>query len=236
MAKIEDWEPIEWERLHTVNCLFEQSGTFKNVFRQMGKEAFDFDIEKKSKEVDFSLNIFDEIDNYFENKKSIFDLWGETDLCFAFFPCTYFSDQSAMVCRTDNNKMRDWEPLRKLDFSISNMKLRATYFEELCKLCKIALCQDFPLIIENPMGRPGFLKSYFPLKAEIQLNDRRVAGDYLKKPTQFFFVNCRASFNLLREFEFDKKMKRIEDIHGFDRSRISPAFAENFINTFIKGA
>ena len=29
----------------TVHCLFEQSGTFKNEFRKLGYEAYDYDIK-----------------------------------------------------------------------------------------------------------------------------------------------------------------------------------------------
>src|SRR5574344_678522 len=111
---------------------------------------------------------------------------------------------------------------------------RSKFFNYLCKLCIIAIDKGFKLIIENPYGKINFLKWYFPIRPEIVITDRRSYGDYFKKPTQFFFINCVPEFKLFQE---DNKTKfvteRIEDKRGIDRSLISPAFAENFCKQFI---
>ena len=44
-----------------VHCLFEQSGTFKNEFKKMGFEAFDYDILNNYGETDFQVDIYAEI-------------------------------------------------------------------------------------------------------------------------------------------------------------------------------
>lgn len=49
-----------------VHCLFEQSGTFKNEFKKLGYEAFDYDIQNNFKETDYQIDIFSEIEKAYE--------------------------------------------------------------------------------------------------------------------------------------------------------------------------
>lgn len=44
-------------------CLFEQSGTFKNEFKKLGIEAYDYDILDDYGQTDFQLDLFQEIHN-----------------------------------------------------------------------------------------------------------------------------------------------------------------------------
>ena len=48
------------------HCLFEQSGTFKNVFRKLGIEAYDYDIRDDFGETDFVIDLFGEIAKSYE--------------------------------------------------------------------------------------------------------------------------------------------------------------------------
>lgn len=43
------------------HCLFEQSGTFKNEFKKLGIEAYDYDILNEYGETDYQLDLFAEI-------------------------------------------------------------------------------------------------------------------------------------------------------------------------------
>lgn len=45
-----------------VHCLFEQSGTFKNEFKKLGYEAYDYDILNDYGETDFQIDLFKEIE------------------------------------------------------------------------------------------------------------------------------------------------------------------------------
>lgn len=49
-----------------VHCLFEQSGTFKNAFKRLGIEAYDYDIQNNYGETDYLVDLFDEIGKAFE--------------------------------------------------------------------------------------------------------------------------------------------------------------------------
>ena len=43
------------------HCLFEQSGTFKNEFKKLGIEAYDYDILNDYGETDYQIDLFSEI-------------------------------------------------------------------------------------------------------------------------------------------------------------------------------
>lgn len=43
------------------HCLFEQSGTFKNEFKKLGYEAYDYDIQNEFGETDYVIDLFNEI-------------------------------------------------------------------------------------------------------------------------------------------------------------------------------
>lgn len=48
------------------HCLFEQSGTFKNEFKKLGVEAYDYDIQNQFGETDFQIDLFAEIAKAYE--------------------------------------------------------------------------------------------------------------------------------------------------------------------------
>ena len=217
-----------------VHCLFEQSGTFKKAFEELGYNAIDYDINK-TENVDLVVDLFTQIFlANIEEKSLVFDNISQDDLVIAFFPCTYFSDQSQLLSRGDNYGQKEWSEKKKLEYSVEQMQERNKYYALICNLCLIAIKRGFKLIIENPYGKVNFLKHFFPLKPEVVLLDRRKMGDFYKKPTQFFFINCVPEFKLWNECaETMDKKKRVEDYKGFARSIISPAFAKNFIKTYI---
>lgn len=49
-----------------VHCFFEQSGTFKNEFKKLGHEAYDYDILNDFGETDYVIDLFHEIETAFE--------------------------------------------------------------------------------------------------------------------------------------------------------------------------
>lgn len=217
-----------------VHCLFEQSGTFKKAFKELGYNAIDYDINK-TENVDVVVDLFMQI--FFANEEkrySVFDNISQDDLVIAFFPCTYFSDQSQLLSRGDSYEQKEWSVKKKLEYSMEQMQERSSFYTFLCSLCLLAIKRGFKLIIENPYGKVNFLKHFFPLKPEVVLLDRRKMGNFYKKPTQFFFINCVPEFKLWNECaETMGKKKLIEDNKGFARSIISPTFAKNFIKTYI---
>ena len=45
-----------------IHCLFEQSGTFKNEFRKLGYESYDYDILNDFGETDHQIDLYSEIE------------------------------------------------------------------------------------------------------------------------------------------------------------------------------
>lgn len=43
------------------HCLFEQSGTFKNEFKKLGIDAYDYDILNEFGQTDYMVDLFAEI-------------------------------------------------------------------------------------------------------------------------------------------------------------------------------
>lgn len=218
----------------TVHCLFEQSGTFKKAFEELGYKAIDYDINK-AENVDVVIDLFEQIFlTDMEMTQTIFDDIKENDLVIAFFPCTYFSDQNTINSRGDGSTQRKWSMERKLKYSMNQMEKRMVFYKYLGTLCLIAIKKGFKLIIENPYGKINFLKQYFPVKPRLIIKDRSKMGDIYKKPTQFFFINCDPGFKLYGDcFVKVDEQKTIEKSGGFARSVISSAFAKNFIKTYI---
>ena len=50
----------------TAHLLFEQSGTFKNEFKKLGVDAYDYDVLNDYGETDYVIDIFDEITKSYE--------------------------------------------------------------------------------------------------------------------------------------------------------------------------
>lgn len=53
-----------------VHCLFEQSGTFKNEFKKLGYEAYDYDIQNAFGETDYVIDLFSEIGGHMTDMKA----------------------------------------------------------------------------------------------------------------------------------------------------------------------
>ena len=53
-------------------CFFEQSGVFKNECKTLGIPADDYDILNNFNQTDYQIDLFDEIEQAFTGKASIF--------------------------------------------------------------------------------------------------------------------------------------------------------------------
>lgn len=222
-------------------CLFEQSGTFKNEFRKLGVEAYDFDIRNDFGETDKVVDLYAEIRGGYECKPSLFDELEPEDIVFAFFPCTRFSTKAQVLFKGENYQQKNWTDKQKLEYSMQMHAELSENYEVLTKLVLIAIDRKFRLIIENPYSQPHYLTNYWPLSPKLVDKDRRQDGDYYKKPTQYWFVNCDPGQTLLFE-----ALEDVEDggaiIHATGsagkspqviRSMIHPQYASRFIRQYI---
>ena len=140
-----------------VYCLFEQSGTFKNEFKKLGYEAFDYDIQDEFGETDYVCDLFIDIEEAYKNKESIFDDITQNDLIITFFPCIRFEDQIQMAFRGTQFQMKNWSDEQKLENDIKLHRELSNLYEIISKLAIVCIRKNIPLIIENPYSTTHYL-------------------------------------------------------------------------------
>lgn len=224
-----------------VHCFFEQSGTFKRAFLDLGIPAKDYDIQNEFGCTDVVCDLFSQIELAFLGKKSIFDEVTADDLIVAFFPCIYFCEMSSMFFMGVSRNQRNLNPRQKIDNILIREQKRHDYYVLLLKL--FAVCEDrlIRLIVENPYNAHHYLRWNFPYKPAVIDMNRRLRGDTVKKPTQYFFLNCLPAGRMSMQFdkpqEFTRKRKSAAKagMCSSDRSMISDDYAHNFICDHILG-
>lgn len=223
-----------------VHCFFEQSGTFKNAFKKYGIEAYDYDIQNDFGETDCIIDLFREIEKSYKDEPSLFDEIKTDDLIFAFFPCTRFEARIPLSFRGESPQQKNWTYTQKLEYSMKLHNELHTLYMYLSKLCVIAYRMGFKLIIENPYTQPHYLTTYWCLKPSLIDKDRTLNGDYYKKPTQYWFINCKPKTNFLFEPLEYVEQKIIAKVKGTDkttrqteRSLMHPQYADRFIRQYI---
>lgn len=219
-----------------VHCFFEQSGTFKNEFKKLGISAIDYDIQNEFNQTDLIIDLFAEIDNAYDYKKSIFDTINRDDLIIAFFPCIRFEDQIQLHFRGKASQMKNWTNLQKLDNDIKLHRELSRLYELVTKFAIVCIRKEIPLIIENPYSSSHYLTKYWAISAKIIDKDRTTRGDYFEKPTQYWFINCEPKQNMIFEpytWVADKKKTVSTTSNKTSRSLISSQYAYRFIKDFI---
>lgn len=215
-------------------CLFEQSGTFKNEFKKLGYEAFDYDIQNEFNETDVVIDLFKEIEKAYNKEESIFDNITEKDTILAFFPCVRFEDQVQMHFRGTAFQQKKWTDEQKLEYDLKLHKELDLMYETITKLAIVCIRKNILLIIENPYSTTHYLTKYWAIPSKIIDKDRTLRGDYYEKPTQYWFINCEPKHNMILEAYAWNKKKIISDVKSkTERSLISKEYANRFIREFI---
>ena len=227
------------------HLLFEQSGIFKNVIKQQGYVAFDYDIRDDFGETDFQIDLFYEIESEFENLinkkhiKTIFtNMTVENDFIIAFFPCTHFCDANQLQYKLYNAGKKllfDEKAVKRL---IKRNRERFRYFELYLKFCYICKSKGIKTIIENPAssGKNNYLVMFSPIELGYYKKDRSLFGDYFKKPTNYFCINFVMTENFIMYDKVYNKRSILKDVSGCtSRSMISKEYALNFYERFLKG-
>ena len=223
-----------------VHCMFEQSGTFKNEFKKLGYEAYDYDIQNNFNETDYVIDLFTEIEKAYGGGMSIFDNITPDDLIMAFFPCIYFTGSSNPILFNGTGyHLPILEAIKKI---IQRNQDRAYFYELLMKLVYIVKEKKIRLIFENPWDNTQhYLKFNFLQEPSVWDKDRSLRGDYFKKPTGFWYFGCEPTYG--ESFQPNNHVKTVWDcaaskqagICSEERSMISPDYARNFICDFILG-
>lgn len=214
-------------------CLFEQSGTFKNEFKKLGYEAYDYDILNDYGETDYQIDLFKEIEGGYKGEPSIFDDITPDDLILAFFPCTRFEAQILLSFRGQQNQDKKMSDIEKLERDIRLHSELHDNYVLITKLAIIVLKRGLRMVFENPAGEQHYLTRYWCLKPSIIDKDRRNNGDAFKKPTQYWFLNCKPYFNLVFEPLDYVETKTWSGLTAKQRSEIQPQYANRFIRQYL---
>ena len=99
------------------------------------------------------------------------------------------------------------------------------------------------MIVENPYSGQHYLilSQNFVTPPTFIDHNRRLRGDYFKKPTAYWFVNCEPTTG--HSYTKPKETKTVFTAKGAshaglcseERSLISPDYARNFICDFVLG-
>jgi hypothetical protein len=226
-----------------VHLMFEQSGVFKNEFKKLGYEAFDYDIQNNFGETDYQIDLFKEIKDAYDGRPSLFDsIRGQEDLIFAFFPCIYFCDAKVMFFRGVHNSQQNKALHEIMDWNIEESQTRERYFQTLMKLVSVVSRKGLRLIIENPWNtsQGTYLQTNFIAPTMVD-NNRAIRGDYYVKPTAYWFINCKNTYGFSEQRNSETKIvykgkdSKQKGICSEERSMISPDYARNFICDFTIG-
>ena len=183
----------------TFHCFFEQSGTFKNEFKKLGYEAYDYDILDDFGETDFKMDLFKEIETAYEGGESVFDTIKEDDQIIAFFPCVRFDNQIMLSFRGQKYGQDKWSDIQKMQYDMNLMNELREMYMLVNKMFIVCIRKNIKLIVENPYSEEHFLRRYWCISPSIIDRDRRERSDYYKKPTQYWFINRKPSNNLILE-------------------------------------
>ena len=222
-----------------INLLFEQSGTFKHVLREMGNDTKDIDISNAYNETDILIDLFCYLDKYISGdttvtKSEIFN----ADLIIAFFPCTYFSQYNDLMLSGKWYNYRFMTDSEKSMYIFNRKAMQILYTYRLKALIEICRNKKIPLIIENPVS--SYMTEF------IKNNDinyvkhiRNKYGDNMYKPTYYLMFNNAYIENLdLIETPITRVVEKIRDKNGnANRSLMSKDYVRNFCKhiKIIKG-
>ena len=228
-----------------VHLMFEQSGVFKNEFKKLGYEAYDYDIQNNHGETDYQIDLFKEIEDAYDGNPSLFDsIRGggqDSDLIMAFFPCIYFCENNELYFTGKHMNLSRLSTKEKIETILQRSRDRQSMYELCLKLFCVCDVRNIRLIVENPYAQAHYLVNNFPYKAVLIDKNRALRGDFYKKPTQYWFLNCEPTYG--KSFQMPSTHKHIASgkpgikggICSEDRSMISPDYARNFICDFILG-
>lgn len=217
------------------HCLFEQSGTFKNEFIKLGIPSEDYDILNEFNQTDHVIDLYHEIEEAYDNKPSIFDTFKEDEFLFAFFPCVRFEAQFIMFMNGAAWQYRNYTDEQKMEKVLTHHEELHRNYELITKMVLVCYRKHLRMVIENPYSPLSYLTRYWPIKPKFIDRDRTKRGDYFEKPTQYWFINCEPSNNLLFEATWvNNNVKRIDTTpQGAERSLIAKEYANTFIREFL---
>lgn len=128
-----------------------------------------------------------------------------------------------------------------MDAIIKRNADRSRFFEILLKMVGVCLMRGIRMVFENPVEGQSHLRVFLKQPTIVD-NNRMLRGDYMIKPTGYWFWNCEPTEGFFTEQNNKKRLEPLllkkgkeAGLCSEDRSLISPDYARNFICDFILG-
>ena len=227
-------------KIAKAHCFFEQSGTFRDEFIKLGIPAEDYDIDNHFGKTDHVIDLFGEINDAYGGGASVFDKVEKDDLIMAFFPCVRFSKLTKLHLLAVSPQEKNLSDEEKLQVTMKYHQELNELYQLISKMAYVVLHRGLRMVIENPASQPHYLTQYWPLKPSVVDNDRTKNGDYYKKPTQYWFLNCKSEQNFVFEALEYCEPRRIGFVtkqgdtdRKILRSMIHPQYARRFIKMYL---
>jgi hypothetical protein len=242
-----------------VHCFFEQSGTFKNEFKKLGYEAYDYDIQNNFGETDHVIDLFAEIETaYNGGGNTVFDKMTKDDLIIAFFPCIKFCNIAEYNQRIAQEAWRKhgMDIHRIYELLKKHSDERYFFYQKALKLHGCVEFRGLRMVMENPWHETNYTNYFWFMRPQIIDMDRTKRGDWFKKPTAYWFTNCEPTHGCSYQQTPEKDIRRVgmtsawknpdpnkkyakgsgkKGLCSEERSLISPDYARNWICDFILG-
>lgn len=144
--------------------------------------------------------------------------------------------------------MNKWSKKQKMQYCLNLQAELTEMYELVNKMFIICIDKGLKLIMENPYSEEHYLRRYWCYPPSIIDKDRRERGDYFKKPTQYWFLNCEPSNNLILEAQNYNAIECADAIRSMSkkdyektgaknvktaRSMIHPQYANRFIREYL---
>lgn len=131
--------------------------------------------------------------------------------------------------------------LEKIEKILERTENRKEFYERLIKFVAVCIAYNIRMIFENPWNEQTYLKSNFLKVPDVIDMNRMERGDYFRKPTAYWFWNCKPTYGT--SYQNDKEQKIVFSMKGGahaglcseERSMISPDYARNWICDFVIG-
>ena len=147
----------------------------------------------------------------------------------AFYPCIYFSQQNTTFFDGTNLNWKYDSTKDKSDKILKRSRERQLFYETALKMFTLCDIRDIRLVVENPYSPVHYLNNNFPYKPDFIDKNRQQRGDYFRKPTQYWFVNCEPTYG--HSYQQPAVTMTVNSLTGHngnlcdeDRSLISPDY------------
>lgn len=107
-------------------------------------------------------------------------------------------------------------------------------------LAIVCIKKGLKLMIENPYSAQHYLKQYWCINPDLIDKDRTRNGDFMIKPTQYYFIGFKPKQNFIFEpityverTVFEKLKGNSEIQRKTLRSMIHPQYANRFIRQYL---